>query len=53
MEFSIKPVSVTVIGHGLCEKLVSVLELEDLEQAYDEAIRLTQIKYRKRLAEPS
>ena len=35
-----------------CEKLVSVLELEDLEQAHDEAIRLTQMKYRKRLPAP-
>jgi hypothetical protein len=32
-----------------CEKMVSAMELDDLEQAHDEAIRLTQIKFRKRL----
>jgi hypothetical protein len=32
-----------------CEKLIAVFELDDLEQAHDEAIRLTQMKFRQRL----
>ena len=32
-----------------CEKLVSVLGFENMEQAHDEAIRLTQMKYREAL----
>ncbi len=32
-----------------CEKLVSVFELDDLEEAHDEAIRMTQKKFRQRL----
>ena len=32
-----------------CEKLVAVFELDDLEQAHDEAIRMTQMKSRQRL----
>lgn len=32
-----------------CEKLVAVFDLEDLEKAHDEAIRMTQIKFRQRL----
>ncbi|MEM1256030.1 MAG: hypothetical protein AAGI69_26630 [Cyanobacteria bacterium P01_H01_bin.21] len=32
-----------------CEKLVAVFELDDLEQAHDEAIRMTQMKFRQRL----
>jgi hypothetical protein len=32
-----------------CEKMVAAMELDDLEQAHDEAIRLTQIKFRKKL----
>ena len=30
-----------------CEKMVSVMEFDDLETAHDEAIRLTQMKFRK------
>lgn len=32
-----------------CEKLVSVFELDDLEEAHDDAIRMTQKKFRQRL----
>lgn len=32
-----------------CEKLVSVFELDDLEDAHDEAIRMTQKKFRQKL----
>ena len=32
-----------------CERLIAVLDLEDLESNHDEAIRLTQMKFRKRL----
>lgn len=32
-----------------CEKLVAVLGLDDIERAHDEAIRLTQIKFRQKL----
>ncbi|MEO0770041.1 MAG: hypothetical protein AAFY72_11525 [Cyanobacteria bacterium J06649_4] len=32
-----------------CEKLVSVFELDDLEEAHDEAIRMTQKKFRQKL----
>jgi hypothetical protein len=32
-----------------CEKLISVLEFDDLEHAHDEAIRLTQMKFRQRM----
>jgi hypothetical protein len=32
-----------------CEKLIAVFELDDLEQAHDEAIRMTQMKFRQRL----
>ena len=31
-----------------CEKMVSVMEFDDLESAHDEAIRLTQMKFRKK-----
>lgn len=41
------PESVGLEMVAYCEKLVSVLELDDLERAHDEAIRLTQIKFRK------
>ena len=30
-----------------CEKLVAVFGLEDIEQSHDEAIRMTQIKFRR------
>lgn len=33
-----------------CEKLVAVFELDDLERAHDEAIRMTQMKFRQQLA---
>jgi hypothetical protein len=32
-----------------CEKLVAAFELEDLEEAHDDAIRMTQKKFRQRL----
>ena len=32
-----------------CEKLVAIFELENLEKAHDEAIRMTQIKFRQRI----
>ena len=32
-----------------CEKLVTVLDLETIERSHDEAIRMTQIKFRQRL----
>jgi hypothetical protein len=32
-----------------CEKMVAQLDLDDIEQAHDEAIRLTQIKFAKDL----
>ncbi|MEO0520187.1 MAG: hypothetical protein AAF171_23125 [Cyanobacteria bacterium P01_A01_bin.116] len=32
-----------------CEKLVAIFELEDLEKAHDEAIRMTQMKFRQKL----
>ena len=32
-----------------CEKLVAVFDLDDLEKAHDEAIRMTQMKFRQRL----
>lgn len=32
-----------------CEKLVAIFELDNLERAHDEAIRMTQIKFRQRL----
>ena len=32
-----------------CEKLVAVFGLEDIERSHDEAIRMTQIKFRQRL----
>lgn len=33
-----------------CEKLVAAFELEDLEEAHDDAIRMTQKKFRQRLS---
>ena len=35
-----------------CEKLVAIFELDDLERAHDEAIRVTQIKFRSKLHDP-
>ena len=32
-----------------CEKLVAVFDLDNLEKAHDEAIRMTQIKFRHQL----
>jgi hypothetical protein len=32
-----------------CEKLIAVFDLDNLEQAHDEAIRMTQMKFRQRL----
>jgi hypothetical protein len=32
-----------------CEKMVSVMEFDDLERAHDEAIRLTQIKFQQKM----
>ena len=32
-----------------CEKLVSVFELDNLEESHDDAIRMTQKKFRQRL----
>ena len=34
-----------------CERLVAILDLGDLESNHDEAIRLTQMKFKKRLKE--
>ncbi|NJM97785.1 MAG: hypothetical protein HC800_12075 [Phormidesmis sp. RL_2_1] len=39
------PESVGLEMVRFCEKMVAVMELEDLERAHDEAIRLTQIKF--------
>lgn len=47
------PESIGIEMVAYCEKLVSVLELEDLEKTHDEAIRLTQMKYRKRISPPN
>jgi len=43
------PESLGVDMVAYCEKLVSVLEMDDLERAHDEAIRLTQMKFRQRM----
>ncbi|MEO1352327.1 MAG: hypothetical protein AAFW84_26610 [Cyanobacteria bacterium J06635_15] len=43
------PESVGLEMVAYCEKLVSIYELDDLERAHDEAIRMTQIKFRQRL----
>ncbi|MEM8806885.1 MAG: hypothetical protein AAGF01_12730 [Cyanobacteria bacterium P01_G01_bin.38] len=43
------PESVGLEMVGYCEKLVSIYELDDLERAHDEAIRMTQIKFQQRL----
>jgi hypothetical protein len=43
------PESVGVDMIAYCEKLISVLEFDDLERAHDEAIRLTQMKFRQRM----
>ncbi|NJM98455.1 MAG: hypothetical protein HC800_15975 [Phormidesmis sp. RL_2_1] len=43
------PESVGVDMVAYCEKLISVLEFDDLERAHDEAIRLTQMKFRQRM----
>ncbi|MEM8805368.1 MAG: hypothetical protein AAGF01_04985 [Cyanobacteria bacterium P01_G01_bin.38] len=43
------PESVGLEMVGYCERLVSILDLDSLERAHDEAIRLTQIKFRQQL----
>lgn len=43
------PESVGIDMVAYCEKLVGILDLDDLERAHDEAIRLTQIKFRQRM----
>jgi len=43
------PESVGLEMVKFCEKMVAVMELEDLERAHDEAIRLTQIKFQQKL----
>lgn len=43
------PESVGLEMVRFCEKMVAVMELEDLERAHDEAIRLTQIKFQQKL----
>ena len=43
------PESVELEMVRFCEKMVAVMELEDLERAHDEAIRLTQIKFQQKL----
>jgi hypothetical protein len=43
------PESIGVDMVAYCEKLISVLEFDDLERAHDEAIRLTQMKFRQRM----
>lgn len=43
------PESLGVDMVAYCEKLISVLELDDLERAHNEAIRLTQMKFRQRM----
>lgn len=41
------PESVGLEAIAYCEKMVGLLDLDDIEQAHDEAIRLTQIKFAK------
>jgi hypothetical protein len=41
------PESVGLEAIAYCEKMVGLLDLDDIEQAHDEAIRLTQIKFSK------
>ena len=41
------PESVGLEAIAYCEKMVAQLDLNDIEQAHDEAIRLTQIKFAK------
>jgi len=43
------PESLGVDMVAYCEKLISILELDDLKRAHDEAIRLTQMKFRQRM----
>ncbi|MBE9064485.1 hypothetical protein [cf. Phormidesmis sp. LEGE 11477] len=43
------PESIGLEMVGFCEKMVAVMEFEDLERAHDEAIRLTQIKFQQKL----
>lgn len=43
------PESVGLEMVRFCEKMVAVMELEDLERAHDEAIRLTQIKFQQKM----
>ncbi|NJM98034.1 MAG: hypothetical protein HC800_13565 [Phormidesmis sp. RL_2_1] len=43
------PESVGLEMVRFCEKMVAVMELDDLERAHDEAIRLTQIKFQQRM----
>ena len=44
------PESVGVDMVTYCEKMVAVMDFDDLERAHDEAIRLTQIKFSKRMS---
>lgn len=41
------PEAVGLEAVAYCEKMVALLDLDDIEQAHDEAIRLTRIKYAK------
>ena len=41
------PQAIGLEAVGYCEKLVSQLDMDDLYDAHDEAIRLTRFKYRK------
>ena len=43
------PESVGLEMVKFCEKMVAVMELDDLERAHDEAIRLTQIKFQQKM----
>ncbi|MEM8810410.1 MAG: hypothetical protein AAGF01_30730 [Cyanobacteria bacterium P01_G01_bin.38] len=43
------PESVGLEMVAYCERLVAVFDLDDLERAHDEAIRMTQMKFRQRL----
>lgn len=43
------PESVGLEMVRFCEKMVAAMELDDLERAHDEAIRLTQIKFQQKL----
>ncbi|MGB5917382.1 MAG: hypothetical protein WBG63_21135, partial [Phormidesmis sp.] len=43
------PESVGLEMVRFCEKMVAVMELDDLERAHDEAIRLTQIKFQQKM----